>query len=178
MSALTKKSHAHYLQYCQENEFDEADHQCMQLALQLAKQGASVGEVPVGAVIMMDGQVVGAGFNCPISTCDATAHAEIVAIRQACQSINNYRLPPNSTLYVTLEPCTMCFGALVHARVGRIVFGASEPKAGVIVSQLSLPSQPFYNHMIQVQGGLLQTECSALLSDFFKKRRADKKQSG
>lgn len=147
----------------------------MRQALSLAKQGAALGEVPVGAVVTANGQIIGQGYNCPISTHDPTAHAEIVAVRQACQHINNYRLPPNSTLYVSLEPCTMCFGLLIHARVSRVVFGASEPKAGVIVSQLNLPSQPFYNHLINIQGGLLKAECSAILSDFFRQRRKQKR---
>lgn len=147
----------------------------MSHALSLARQGAECGEVPVGAVLVVDGQIIGRGFNCPIGTHDATAHAEITALRQACQHLNNYRLPPNSTLYVTLEPCTMCFGALIHARLGRLVFGTHEPKAGVITSQLSLAHQPFYNHVIDIQGGLLKEDCSAVLSDFFKKRRAAKR---
>lgn len=149
----------------------------MSHALSLARQGARHGEVPVGAVVVADGQIIGQGYNCPINTNDPTAHAEIVAIRQACQALNNYRLPPNSTLYVTLEPCTMCFGALIHARVGRLVFGTHEPKAGIIISQMSLPDQSFYNHAIQIQGELLKTDCSAVLSDFFKKRRAAKKKT-
>ncbi|MDO5651896.1 MAG: tRNA adenosine(34) deaminase TadA [Moraxella sp.] len=147
----------------------------MKYALQLAMQGAADGEVPVGAVLVCDGQIIGKGYNRPISTHDATAHAEIVAIRQACKVLDNYRLPADCTLYVTLEPCTMCFGAMVHARVGRVVFGAYEPKAGVMTSQLSLPTMTFYNHQISVQGGLLGHDCGALLSAFFRGRRVSKK---
>lgn len=147
----------------------------MKQALSLAKIGAGKGEVPVGAVLTVDGQIIGTGYNCPISTSDPTAHAEIIAIRHACQTLNNYRLPANNTLYVSLEPCTMCFGLLIHARVGRVVFGAYEPKAGAVVSQLALPSHDFYNHRIAVQGGLLAYECSQLLSGFFKQRRVQKR---
>lgn len=154
------------------SDFDVA---MMNRALDLAKAGANCGEVPVGALVVADGQLIGSGFNCPISTTDPTAHAEIIAIRDACRALNNYRLPKNSTLYVTLEPCTMCFGALIHARVGRVVYGASEPKAGVVTSQLNLPDVDFYNHKIAVQGGLLASECSALLSEFFRSRRAQKR---
>ncbi len=147
----------------------------MKHALTLAKIGAERGEIPVGAVVVHDGQILGEGFNCPIGTHDPTHHAEIVALRQACQRVQNYRLPVGSTLYVTLEPCTMCFGSLVHARVSRVVFGAYEPKAGAVVSQLKLATEPFYNHVVAIQVGLLANESSALLSDFFKKRRGEKK---
>ncbi|MDO4897257.1 MAG: tRNA adenosine(34) deaminase TadA [Moraxella sp.] len=149
----------------------------MKHALTLAKGGAKRGEIPVGAVVVHDGQILGEGFNCPIGTHDPTHHAEIVAIRQACQRIQNYRLPVGSTLYVTLEPCTMCFGLLIHARISRVVFGAYEPKAGAVVSQLRLSDEPFYNHILDIQGGLLASECSHLLSNFFKQRRADKKKT-
>lgn len=170
-----KIHHYHQADFRQLKFWSPFDIAMMKYALALARRGAELGEVPVGAVVVADGQMIGEGFNCPISTRDPTAHAEIIAIRHACQALDNYRLLPNSTLYVTLEPCTMCFGSLVHARVGRVVFGASEPKAGVIISQLNLPNQPFYNHMMQIQGGLLQTECSAILSQFFKKRREQKR---
>lgn len=149
----------------------------MNHALALARRGAELGEIPVGAVVVHDGQILGEGFNCPISTHDPTHHAEIVALRQACQQVQNYRLPIGSTLYVTLEPCTMCFGSLIHARVSRVVFGAYEPKAGVVVSQLTLAKEPFYNHVINIQGGLLANESSIMLSQFFKQRRADKKKA-
>ncbi|OOR87266.1 tRNA adenosine(34) deaminase TadA [Moraxella caviae] len=147
----------------------------MQRAMQLAKCGANQGEVPVGAVLTAGGRIIGEGFNCPISTSDPTAHAEIIAIRQACKGLDNYRLPADSTLYVTLEPCTMCFGVLVHSRVSRVVFGACEPKAGVMISQLNLSQMPFYNHALTVSEGLLACECSAMMSEFFKQRRAHKK---
>lgn len=143
----------------------------MQRALDLARQGARAGEVPVGAIIVHDDQIIGQGFNAPISRSDATAHAEIVAIREACTHLNNYRLPPDCTLYVTLEPCTMCVGALIHARVGRLIFGAHEPRAGMVGSQMHLPSQPFYNHHMPVLGGLATEQSSQMLKAFFRNRR-------
>ncbi|MFA9485619.1 MULTISPECIES: tRNA adenosine(34) deaminase TadA [unclassified Moraxella] len=149
----------------------------MNQALTLARHGAERGEIPVGAVVVHDGQILGEGFNCPIGTHDPTHHAEIVALRQACRWVQNYRLPIGSTLYVTLEPCTMCFGSLIHARVSRVVFGAYEPKAGAVASQLNLAKEPFYNHTIAIQGGLLANESSMMLSQFFKQRRADKKKA-
>lgn len=152
------------------------DARWMQQALQLANKGAAAGEVPVGAVLVHDGAVIGQGFNAPISLSDATAHAEIVALRQACQQLDNYRMPPNTTLYVTLEPCTMCMGALIHARVGRVVFATYEPRAGMLGSQMNLAQQSFYNHRIAVQSGLYQTKSATLLQSFFRARRkANKK---
>lgn len=142
----------------------------MQRALELARQGAEVGEVPVGAVLVRDDQVLGEGFNQPIIAHDPTAHAEVVALRAAAEAEQNYRLP-GSTLYVTLEPCTMCFGALVHARVARLVYAASEPRAGVCVSQLQLPQVDFYNHKLLVEGGLMEAESAAMLKAFFAARR-------
>lgn len=142
----------------------------MQRALELARQGAEVGEVPVGAVLVRDDQVLGEGFNQPIIAHDPTAHAEVVALRAAADAEQNYRLP-GSTLYVTLEPCTMCFGALVHARVARLVYAASEPRAGVCVSQLQLPQVDFYNHKLLVEGGLMEAESAAMLKAFFAARR-------
>lgn len=146
----------------------------MTYALRLAKLGAKKGEIPVGAVICFDDKMIAEGYNCPIGTNDPTAHAEIIALRQACTGLHNYRLPKNSTLYVTLEPCTMCIGALIHARVGRIIYGASEPKSGAITT-LNLLQSSYYNHKIRVTGGLLADECGVVLSQFFKDRRADKK---
>lgn len=143
----------------------------MQRALDLAKQGAAVGEVPVGAVIIHDNQVIGEGFNAPIQQSDATAHAEIVALRSACKHLNNYRLPPNSTIFVTLEPCTMCIGALIHARAARLVFATFEPRAGMVGSQMDLSRQNFYNHQLQVDYGLLAQKSASLLKQFFKQRR-------
>ncbi len=142
----------------------------MQLALEQARLGAQVGEVPVGAVLVQDGEVIGAGFNCPITRHDPSAHAEMVAIRAAAAAIQNYRLP-GSTLYVTLEPCSMCAGLIVHARISRVVFGASEPRAGVAVSRGQFFEQAFLNHRTLVEGGVLAEECGAILSEFFRARR-------
>ena len=147
----------------------------MNYALDLAKQGAACGEVPVGAVLVYNGKIIGQGFNEPIGRHDATAHAEIVAIRQACQYLNNYRLPLHTTLYVTLEPCTMCVGAMIHARVDRMVFATREPKAGMVGSQMNLPAQAFYNHNMQVCEGLGAYASSQLLKQFFFFFRQNKK---
>ncbi len=149
------------------------DQRFMREALALAAEGAQLGEVPVGAVMVQDGEIIGRGFNCPISTFDPSAHAEMVAIRAAAQAQGNYRLP-GSTLYVTLEPCSMCAGLIVHARIDRVVYGAVEPKAGVALSRGEFFSQGFLNHRVLIEGGVLAQECSALLSDFFKARRATK----
>lgn len=147
------------------------DERFMREALALASEGAALGEVPVGAVLVQDGEVIGRGFNCPISTHDPSAHAEMVAIRAAALGLRNYRLP-GSTLYVTLEPCSMCAGLIVHSRVGRVVYGATEPKAGVAVSRGQFFAQDFLNHRVLVEGGLLAEECGAVLSAFFKARRS------
>lgn len=146
------------------------DRHFMTEALALAEAGAALGEVPVGALLVQDGEVIGRGFNCPISTHDPSAHAEMVAIRDAAKAIGNYRLP-GSTLYVTLEPCSMCAGLIVHARIARVVFGASEPKAGVVQSRGEFFAQGFLNHRVLVEGGVLADECSKALSAFFKARR-------
>lgn len=146
------------------------DERFMREALELAAEGALRGEVPVGAVLVQDGEVIGRGFNCPISTSDPSAHAEMVAIRAAAQAVANYRLP-GSTLYVTLEPCAMCAGLIVHSRVQRIVFGASEPRAGMAVSRGQFFDQAFLNHRVLVEGGVLAEECGAVLKAFFKARR-------
>lgn len=143
----------------------------MQVALKLAKQGAAREEVPVGAILVHNQQVIGQGFNEPIGRHDATAHAEIVALRDACMRLNNYRLPLQTTLYVTLEPCTMCIGALIHARVDRLIYAASEPRAGMVGSQMNLAAQPFYNHSIQVHKGLCGEHSSQMLKAFFRQRR-------
>ena len=153
-----------------------SDEYWMQLAYEQAALAASQGEIPVGAIIVSQNEVIGAGFNAPISLNDPTAHAEIVAIRQACQHIQNYRLPEDATLYVTLEPCTMCVGALVHSRVKRVVFGATEPKAGSLISQRQLLNTGYYNHVFEFESGCLAEECAQQLSDFFKMRRAQKRQ--
>ncbi|MGX5218524.1 tRNA adenosine(34) deaminase TadA [Pseudomonas segetis] len=148
------------------------DQHFMQEALLLAGQGAALGEVPVGAVLVQDGKIIGRGFNCPISTHDPSAHAEMVAIRDAARQLANYRLP-GSTLYVTLEPCSMCAGLIVHSRIERVVFGATEPKAGVAQSRGEFFSQAFLNHRVLIEGGVLALECSEMLSAFFKARRAN-----
>lgn len=150
------------------------DSQGMQLALQMAQQAYGANEVPVGAVVVHQGRVVGQGYNQPISTHDPSAHAEMVAIRQAAQVLNNYRLI-DCTLYVTLEPCTMCTGLLIHSRIQRLVYGATEPKAGAVHSAIQLPQQSFYNHVLQIEKGVLEQECSQLLSNFFAMRREQKK---
>lgn len=152
------------------------DEHWMQLAYAQAAHAASLGEIPVGAVLVSQNQVIGAGYNHPIASHDPTAHAEIQAIRMACQQLNNYRLPEDSVLYVTLEPCTMCVGALIHARVSRVVFGATEPKAGSLVSARNLFATGYYNHVFAVESGCLAEQCSSQLSDFFKMRRAQKRE--
>ncbi|MDR2212311.1 MAG: tRNA adenosine(34) deaminase TadA [Pseudomonadales bacterium] len=149
---------------------DRADVYWMRQALELAREAEEAGEVPVGAVLVREGQLLGQGYNRPITSCDPSAHAEIVTLRAAAAAAANYRLP-GSTLYVTLEPCTMCVGAMIHARVERLVFGALEPRAGAVVSQHQLAAHPAYNHQMQVQGGVLQDECAALLRDFFRRKR-------
>ena len=142
----------------------------MRRAIALAQQAAALGEVPVGAVVVLNGEVIGEGHNQPISGCDPTAHAEIIALRDAAKHVGNYRLP-NSTLYVTIEPCTMCAGAMVHARVARVVYGTTEPRSGVAVSNLSLFDAPHFNHRVCCEGGVLQTECAELMKGFFRSRR-------
>jgi len=142
----------------------------MREALVLAAQGAALGEVPVGAVLVQDGQIIGRGFNCPISRHDPSAHAEMVAIRNAALAVENYRLP-GSTLYVTLEPCSMCAGLIVHSRIQRVVYGATEPKAGVAISRGQFFSQEFLNHRVLIDGGVLMQDCSEALSEFFRVRR-------
>lgn len=152
----------------------KTDEHYMRRALELAKQGEALGEVPVGAVIVKDGGIVGEGFNQPISSHDPTAHAEVVALRDAASRIENYRLI-DCTLYVTIEPCTMCAGSLVHARIKRLVFGATEPKSGVVGSNDNALRLPHFNHSIDVTAGVLAEECSALMSSFFAARRAARK---
>ncbi|RDE19606.1 tRNA adenosine(34) deaminase TadA [Motiliproteus coralliicola] len=151
------------------------DRHWMERALELAQLGAEQGEVPVGAVVVLDGEVIGEGWNQPIGSQDPSAHAEVVAIRQAAQRVQNYRLP-GATLYVTLEPCTMCTGAMVHSRISRLVYGTTEPKAGVVASQAQLLDSDWFNWAVEVQGGVLAERCSTQLSQFFAQRRALKKQ--
>lgn len=149
----------------------ESEEQWMQQALALAREAAAHGEVPVGAVLVSAaGELLGSGFNHPIASHDPTAHAEIVALRMAARNQQNYRLP-GSTLYVTIEPCTMCVGAMIHARVTRVVFGASEPRFGALVSQRRLLDTGEFNHFLQYQGGVLAEECGVLMREFFKVRR-------
>ena len=148
----------------------ENDLHWMRHAIELARQGQESGEVPVGAVIVKDNQVVGEGWNQPISQHDPSAHAEMVALRQAGKSLNNYRLL-GTTLYVTLEPCVMCAGAIIHARVGRVVYGANDPKAGAAGSVVDIFANPRINHHVTVEGGLLAMECGDLLTQFFKAKR-------
>ena len=148
----------------------ELDRQFMQQALDQAKLAAAAGEVPVGAVLVRDGQVISTGFNRPITNSDPSAHAEMMALRAAAQSESNYRLP-GTTLYVTLEPCTMCAGAMLHARVERVVFGAADPKTGAAGSVLNVFSEKQINHQTQVEGGIMGEECGQVLRDFFKERR-------
>ncbi len=148
----------------------ELDHQFMQAALEQAKFAALAGEVPVGAVLVRDGQIISTGFNRPISNSDPSAHAEMMALRGAAQDQSNYRLP-GTTLYVTLEPCIMCAGAILHARVERVVFGAIDPKTGAAGSVLNVFSEKQLNHQTQVEGGIMEQECGQVLRDFFKERR-------
>lgn len=143
----------------------------MQQALELAQRARSEGEVPIGAIIVRDAKILGAGWNCPIQRCDPTAHAEIAALRAAAQFTGNYRLP-GTTLYSTLEPCVMCAGALIHARIARLVFATPDPKSGAIISQFQLFASLALNHRISWEYGLLQNESATLLQDFFRSRRS------
>ena len=149
---------------------DTLDAEYMREALALAREAWTAGEVPVGAVVVLDGVIVGRGFNAPISRHDPTAHAEIRALRDAAERLGNYRLP-GCSLYVTLEPCTMCMGAIFHARIARVVYGASDPKTGACGSVIDLPAEGRLNHHAAVAGGILAGECGGLLSDFFAQRR-------
>ena len=147
------------------------DEQFMRVALELARTAGSLGEVPVGAVVVKDGEIVGRGYNQPIGKHDPTAHAEVMALRDAARTLGNYRLP-GCTLYVTLEPCVMCTGAIMHARVARVVFGATDPKTGVAGSVINLYTEARLNHHANIEGGVLAGECGALLSAFFAARRS------
>lgn len=142
----------------------------MREALALAEQGAGQGEVPVGAVVVLDGEVIGRGFNRPIGAHDPSAHAEMQAIRDAAARLANYRLT-GATLYVTLEPCSMCAGLIVHSRIQRLVYGASEPRAGMAQSRGRFFEQDFLNHRVLVEGGVLAEACGQVLTDFFRARR-------
>lgn len=148
----------------------EQDLVWMRRALALAKQGAAAGEVPVGAVLVLNNEVIGEGFNQPILNNDPSAHAEIQALRAGALKLSNYRLL-DTTLYVTLEPCMMCAGAMVHARINRVVYAANDPKAGAVVTKMQLLDQPFLNHRVTHEGGVMGEECGAMLSGFFRGRR-------
>ena len=143
----------------------------MRRALTLAARAGESGEVPVGALVIVDGHVVGEGWNQPIATSDPTAHAEIVAMRAASRAVKNYRLS-GATLVVTVEPCLMCVGAMVHARIGTVVYGAPEPRAGALGSAIAAHDTPGLNHRLAVVGGVLADDCRALIQTFFKERRA------
>ena len=147
----------------------------MAQALEEAKKAYALEEVPVGAVVVLNGEVIGRGFNQPISSHDPCAHAEVMALRDAAKHIKNYRLV-DADLYVTVEPCTMCSGAVVHARIKRVIFAALEPKAGVVCSQMTVFKQSYFNHEVEVVSGVMAQEASALIQDFFKMRREQKKQ--
>ncbi|WP_260294977.1 tRNA adenosine(34) deaminase TadA [Sedimenticola hydrogenitrophicus] len=150
---------------------DAADEAFMRQAIALARRAEAEGEVPVGAVLVANGEVIGEGWNRPITANDPTAHAEIMALRDAGQRMKNYRLP-GTTLYVTLEPCPMCAGAIVHSRVSRVVFGATDPKGGAAGSVFNLlPSDQRFNHYVQAEGGVLAGACAELLRAFFRSRR-------
>lgn len=154
---------------------NESDESWMLVALQQAQRSVDVGEVPVGAVLVDDeGELLAKGHNRPIINDDPTAHAEIQVIREAALRLENYRLP-GTTLYVTLEPCAMCVGAIVHARIGRVVYGATEPKAGAVESKLRLFEAEHFNHHPEITRGVLAADCSAIIREFFEKRRSVKK---
>jgi tRNA(adenine34) deaminase len=160
---------AHVMANCRHNSRMNDDF-WMNEALAQARQAGAAGEVPVGAVVVLDGQIIGRGFNQPIGRHDPTAHAEVMALRDAAARIGNYRLP-GATLYVTLEPCLMCAGAMMHARVARVVFGAQDPKTGVAGSVLDLFAEQRLNHHAEIAGGVRAVECGQLLSSFFAARR-------
>ncbi|MDF1691528.1 MAG: tRNA adenosine(34) deaminase TadA [Zhongshania sp.] len=151
-----------------------SDEYWMRHALGLAQQADLANEVPVGAIIVKDNELIAEAFNQPISSADPTAHAEIVALRSAARSLNNYRLP-DTTLYVTVEPCAMCAGAIIHSRIKRVVYGAAEPKAGAVCSHLQLFDQPQMNHRVEWLGGVLAAEATAVLQAFFTRRREEKR---
>lgn len=142
----------------------------MHLALEQAKKAQKLGEVPVGAIIVQNETIIGRGFNCPITSRDPTAHAEVMALRDSGQYLNNYR-QPNCSLYVTLEPCTMCIGAVFHARIERLIYAAADPKTGVCGSVINLPAQAQLNHHLRVDGGILAEEASRLIKQFFSLKR-------
>lgn len=146
------------------------DQYWMQKAIALAERAKQAAEVPVGAVLVLNDEIIAEGYNCPIATHDPTAHAEIVTLRKGAGAINNYRLV-NAALYVTLEPCMMCAGAIVHSRIKRLIYGAADPKAGAIKSMSQSLDYAFLNHRVEHAGGILADQCSTLLSEFFRERR-------
>jgi tRNA(adenine34) deaminase len=150
----------------------ETDQEFMRRALALAERAEDEGEVPVGALVVLDSRVVGEGWNRPIVSADPTAHAEIVALREAAARVGNYRLP-GATLYVTLEPCPMCAGAMVHARIARVVFGAADERSGAAGSVFDILNSSSLNHQARIEGGVLADECAAKLREFFRARRSD-----
>jgi tRNA(adenine34) deaminase len=152
------------------------DKEFMRAALAEARKAGMQGEVPVGAVVVKDGHIIGRGFNQPISSHDPSAHAEIMALRNAAQNLGNYRLA-DCTLYVSFEPCAMCAGAIFHARIGRVVYGAAEYKTGAAGSIVDLFSEPRLNFHARIEGGVLAQECGQLVSDFFAQRRQQKNQA-
>ena len=149
---------------------ETSDQQWMRYAIRLAQRAENEGEVPVGAVLVKNEKCIGEGWNQPIQKHDPTAHAEIIAIRKAGVALDNYRLI-NTTLYVTLEPCVMCIGAIAQARIGRLVFGAFDPKRGAVCNALNLADADFLNHKLDWQGGMLEETCTGLLVDFFRAKR-------
>lgn len=153
---------------------EREDERYMRLAIDQARLARAAGEVPVGAVVVRDGEVIGTGWNRPISSHDPTAHAEVMALRAAARRLGNYRLP-GCSLYVTIEPCAMCTGAIFHARIARVVYGAPDPKTGVAGSVLDLYAEARLNHHAEIVGGVLAEECGALLSGFFAERRRPQK---
>jgi len=155
-------------------EHTMTDQEYMQIALELAAQAAKAGEVPVGAIVVKDGIIIGRGSNAPISLHDPSAHAEMLALRDAAKTIGNYRLV-GCSLYVTLEPCAMCSGAIQHARIARLVYGASDPKTGACGSVIDLMAEPRLNHHCDIARGILAEECGAELTNFFASRRNAKK---
>ena len=148
----------------------EDDEKWMTHAIKLAEHAESIDEVPVGAVIVKDNKIISEGWNQPITSNDPTAHAEVIALRAASQAVENYRLV-DTTLYVTLEPCAMCAGALIHARVKRVVFGATDPRTGAAGSMFNILNTSKLNHTIEIEQGVLENECAHLLKEFFKKKR-------
>ena len=149
---------------------EHSDIHWMNAAIELARSAGSVNEVPVGAVLVRRGEIIGEGWNQPISSCDPTAHAEIIVLRNAASRLENYRLV-DTTLYVTVEPCSMCAGAMIHARIARLVFGTREPRSGAVVSTERLLDNPGLNHKIEITEGVCKEICSSLLKDFFASRR-------